>query len=620
MRKSKSMRCTEMLGSKKRMHGLSGFRAIHKWAVLLVGAALAAASLPVNLKIAEALVLLREVHVDPHSGSDTGSCGSTASPCKTLQHGVNRVAAGGIVKLARGTYTAPPGASSVLNVVFGPGESGKDFVVVGGFVPPHWDRPVPDPRLSRLDGEEQRRVVNIVSVPDLRISLENLTVERGFVNTPVDYTGEFNGGGIHCRSSNPNEPKFVQLTLRDVRVVGNKVQGYGNRAVAGGGISAYLRCWLVLERVLIADNEVIGGNAPDDSRGAQALGGGLFATMSSGVQGYGVWLLNNQVRAGNGGKGYLGNNTFDRADALGGGAAFQYNWVSLRDVYAENNEANAGSGSQFGGFGAGGGVFFEFSNATLQNVFISSNRVRGGNSSNRGGEGTGGGILAVDSHLTLKRARVVGNSATGGDGNSAGHGGGGGIYVTRSNADTVLHAENLVIAHNAARAGSGADRWGGGGGLYLQRASAYITHATFASNTVLSTMLAPAAISQGDNANMNLKHSIIAFHPSSGAAVLAHARGVVRAQNNLVWSNGAQTFGSWDGSVHESSTVSGNPKFASSHTLHIQSDSPAIDQAAGSTAQEDIDGQARPYGPQPDVGADEFVPVSRRAFIPVILR
>lgn len=568
---------------------------------------------------ASASTLLHTVHVDPVNGVDNAVCGTEVAPCRSVQQGANRVAPGGLVKLAQGTYSASnASASAVLDITFGPGDTGKDFTIQGGFMPPDWVVSTPNPALTVLDGENQRRVVNLVSVPSVRITLRNLSITRGFANTPVAYTGEFIGGGVHCRNAHPFEILFVQLTLREVNVVNNTVAGYGNKATAGGGVGAYQRCWLVLEWVQFVANQALGGNATDGSRGAQALGGGLFATKDSGVEGNGVWLLNNRAVAGSGGQGFLGSDTQDRADALGGGAAFQYNWVQLRNVVAENNEAIAGQGTQYGGFGTGGGILFEFSIGQIARAVFRENLARGGNSLNRAGEGLGGGVLLTDGQLILRQARFTHNSAVGGDGSFAGHGGGGGIYVTQNSYPTELLGENLVIAHNAASAGQGNNRWGGGAGLYVQWARAYITHATFASNTVLSTMLAPAAIVQFGNAYLSLRHSIVAFHTTGNmAAVLAHEQGAVRAESNLIWGNALIAFGQWNGTVNTSGTFTGNPHFLSDSSLHIAHNSAAVDQAFGSVTLEDLDGQARPYGARSDLGADEFVPTPFQIYAPI---
>lgn len=570
-----------------------------------------------------ASTLLQVVHVDPVNGADDTTCGTESAPCRSVQQGVNRVAPGGRVKLAQGTHRASSAsAPAVLDITFGPSDSGKDFTVQGGFVPPNWASPVPNPSLTVLDGENQRRVVNFVSVPSVRITLSNLSIVRGFVNTPVAYTGEFIGGGVHCRNDHPRDSsKYVQLTLSQVIVMSNTVRGYGNKAAAGGGVGAYLRCWLVLRDVQFLQNKVIGGNPTDGTRGAHALGGGLFATAQSGVDGERLRFERNEAIAGSGGQGFLGN-PWDRADALGGGATFQYNWVSLKFATFISNTARAGFGSQYGGFGTGGGVLFEFSDARLEDVEFLGNLALGGSSNNRGGEGHGGGILVVDSSVRLDRGFILSNQAIGGNANEAGHGGGGGIYVAQFNAPSSFHGENIVIAYNKAEAGQGINRWGGGGGIYVQNASAFLTHTTIASNTVLSTMLAPAAISQYSTGRLSLRHGIIAYHSTGQiAAVLAHEQGAVTAQNNLTWSNTPNTFGSWNGSMTHSGIIVGDPKFIGSDSLDIQADSPAIDKAVGSIASRDVLRKPRPIGTQPDLGAYEYLPpLPPRAYLPISLR
>src|SRR5437762_6500700 len=49
-----------------------------------------------------------------------------------------------------------------------------------------------------------------------------------------------------------------------------------------------------------------------------------------------------------------------------------------------------------------------------------------------------------------------------------------------------------------------------------------------------------------------------------------------------------------------------DPLFASCTNLHISSGSPMVDMAASAGVTDDIDGDARPNGAAPDIGADEI--------------
>lgn len=555
------------------------------------------------------------IHVAPY-GTDEPSCGTSQYPCRTLHYAVERMASGGIIKVAQGIYTAPEGTSAVLDLTFGPGQQGKNVTIIGGYSPPNWDDPSSDPTLTVLDGENLHRVVNIVSVPEIYVRIQGVTIRNGLVSAPSHPYGEFSGGGLYCLNDHPYDTSaFVTLELVNVVFRNNRVMGSGSVPASGGGASLYRRCRASLENVVFEENEVKGGDAVDGTRGAHVLGGGLFATASSDVTAKGLIIRRNAARAGSGGRGY-GAHEWDRADASGGGAAFQQNSVELQNVVVEENLAEAGDGSEYGGFGSGGGLFFEFSSAVVISVTIQGNEVYGGDSSTgRGGEASGGGMMATDSRLILSKLVVAGNRAMGGNGQYAGHAGGA-LYFTKAAAGNLMEVsgENLIIADNRAEAGSGQNRWGGGGGIFAQDADVSINHATIVSNSVLSTMVAPAVIALHNFAEsrVHIANSIIAFHPTSAfprAAVVAQREGdEVILENVVFWQNGGGNIAAWfEGAiVTVTNQTEGDPRLSAD--FHLQKGSVAIDRAV-SSLYTDIDGEPRPFRAGPDIGADEYVPI-----------
>lgn len=556
------------------------------------------------------------IHVST-GGSDGPSCGSPDNPCRTPQYAVEKVVSGGVIKIAQGTYTAPANATAVLDLTFGPGQQGKDLVIIGGYLPPDWDIPGDDPTLTVLDGEGTHRVINIVSVPQIRVSIQGLTVQNGLSNTPSHPDNLFSGGGLYCLNDHPYDSSaFVTVEIVNVVFKNNRVIGTGLQPASGGGASFYRRCKVFLEHVVFENNVVIGGDATDGTRGAHALGGGLFATAGSDVVAKDVIFRQNTAQAGSGGRGYR-DNEWDRADGLGGGAAFQYNSVRLQGVVAEGNVARAGNGSQYGGFGAGGGLFFEYATGIISGGEIKSNQVYGGNASNgRGGEGTGGGIMATDSDLTLSELVIAYNSEIGGSGVDAGHAGGA-LYFTKAAPSNVMRVSgaNVIVAYNQAAAGEGNNRWGGGGGIFAQDAEVIISHATIVSNSVLSTMVAPAVIALHNfsRSRVYLNNSIIAFHPTSAyprAAVISQRDGdEVTLENVVFWQNAGGDAATWfEGALLSvANPITGDPKLTPD--FHLRKGSVAIDRISLPTLHTDVDGEFRPFGRGADIGADEYVPI-----------
>lgn len=62
-----------------------------------------------------------------------------------------------------------------------------------------------------------------------------------------------------------------------------------------------------------------------------------------------------------------------------------------------------------------------------------------------------------------------------------------------------------------------------------------------------------------------------------------------------------------------------HPAWGTIGDYHLQADSPAIDAGIDIGITTDIDGDPRPWGPAPDIGADEFVP-GRSIYLPLVMR
>ncbi len=177
---------------------------------------------------------------------------------------------------------------------------------------------------------------------------------------------------------------------------------------------------------------------------------------------------------------------------------------------------------------------------------------------------------------------------------------GGGIYAYSSE----LWLVNNVIVDNQAG--------GAGAGAYLRDSSASLVHTTIARNGSIvqaaarsaGAPLAPATsngsgVYLASNTSAELVNTILADH---GVGIQAESNSFANL-NGVLWSgNGMDTAGS--GSIMTSHEVSGSPNFAGDG-YHIGSGSAAIDQGVSSSAGDDIDGDPRPMGSRPDLGADE---------------
>jgi len=218
--------------------------------------------------------------------------------------------------------------------------------------------------------------------------------------------------------------------------------------------------------------------------------------------------------------------------------------------------------------------------------------------------GTGGaGLRANDVVVTLSRNRVYSNTASG----SAG----GGIYL--SGADAVLTA-NQIYANTSDSNGGGMFLWNtdslmdnnivaanqaaAGDGLYLDSFGtprAFMRHNTIADNAGDGLYVGGFGVAM---TNTILVGHSVGIETSSAAVVTA---------TRTLW-DGAGTFTSGGGAVSQTDTFTGDPKFVNpaARDYHIGVGSAAFDAGVDSGVTADVDGDVRPMGHQPDVGADEL--------------
>lgn len=194
----------------------------------------------------------------------------------------------------------------------------------------------------------------------------------------------------------------------------------------------------------------------------------------------------------------------------------------------------------------GGGLYMIFSPAALDR-----NQILGNHSGNRGG-----GVQMLLSEARFTNTVVADNDAVGN---------GSGVYIT---AGAPVHLVHTTLARN---------HGAGGQGLYLLSGAAYLTNTIVASHTV------------GVNAASGTQVQMTATLWGSGA-----------------WANGNNTkgLGSIDlGAIN----IDGDPAFVApaSGDYHIGPLSAAIDQGVATNATHDLDGEVRPHGAAPDLGADE---------------
>jgi hypothetical protein len=358
-------------------------------------------------------------------------------------------------------------------------------------------------------------------------------------------------------------------TLEQVRLTGGKIAGFG------GGIFAQ-----------DADPVISGCHVYSNT--STSNGGGIY--IWSGDHAY---LVHNQVYSntsvsGGGGGIYVANNDYavlggnrvyrNTSHDSGGGIALMYGsymlHVSASNNYVAENTARSGRA---------GGVYL-YADGSHSMFALSGNVVISNTASQ-----DGGGLYLYLGDATFEGDTFVGNRATLR---------GGGMYLYGDEVTSV----NTVVANNQAG-------WMGAG-LYIENASAHLMHTTIARNH------------GGDDSGVyvvgtaHLTNTILVSH-SVGITV---ATGQARLEATL-WGGSDTDWGGGGGVITGTpgNNYWGDPAFVDPDGMdyHLGPGSAAIDRAVSTVVDIDIDHDPRPFGPLPDLGADEYI---GRIYLPLVLR
>jgi hypothetical protein len=218
------------------------------------------------------------------------------------------------------------------------------------------------------------------------------------------------------------------------------------------------------------------------------------------------------------------------------------------------------------------------------------------------GTGLGGGLSFWFCPATLNGNTIVSNTATLNPGSL---GEGGGLRFRGGNPFTLT---NNLVADNHATAGGGA--WLAG--HPAEHALGRLLH-----NTIADNLGGGQGVFMHEDATLVLTNTIIAGHDGAGIAVNASCTATLEA--TLWYDNGMDTDG--EGTIFTGTVnVAGGPSFAAPDVwdYHLTSGSPAIDAGVEAGVTSDLDGEPRPQGDAPDIGADEFRYF--QVYLPLVLR
>ena len=281
----------------------------------------------------------------------------------------------------------------------------------------------------------------------------------------------------------------------------------------------------------------------------------------------------------------------------GGGLGFYWGNATVRDCLIEDNVASTTSS------GYGGGVYFRYDAPTLCDNIIQDNVA------SMTDQGYGGGVASHSSALTMERNNVRRNVANKVNTNPSWKAYGGGIFLYGTT-DPLLR--NNVVADNRL-VGSG-----DGSGLYLAYTDLRLLHVTLARNTGGNGQGVYAV----NGATVGMTNTIVVSHAvgveASGAGTVIDLAATLWGTG--AWANGDDVLTTCGGVVNTTAPELWEmPGFvdAEDRDYHINAGSAAVDAGIAAGVLHDIDGDRRPMGTAPDLGADEF---GLMLFLPLILR
>ncbi len=529
-------------------------------------------------------------HYVAPTGTDSGDCSNSNTPCRTVQYALDQAGSGDTVKIAAGTYTGS--GSQVVNIA-------KNITLIGGYAPPDWTNSSPQANATVLDGQNARRVVNITS--STIVTLEGLQVVNG--------NGDL-GGGLYANSST--------LTLTNNLFRANAATN------SGGGAKLYDSTATVTCNIFERNTAATSGGGVDVTWGDLTLSHNTFLNNTGGKYGGGLntgginaghtYLITHNV--------FQGNVASPSRSGYGGGARVtspsDATVVISHNQFLQNVASSSSTTDTDGG--RGGGLYMRGPALISNNLFQDN-----WGATARNIPGYGGGLF-LEGAIQVEGNRFLGNRAAryaGGNYTYEAFGGGVFVYVGSS-----VTMRNNILASNGYCAdcnwNSNAE-WYRGGGAVAVAESYYQTQLYLYHNTIADNQ--SSAVLNKNGATLSLSHNILSGHNFDLTNVRAD-NGVCPATtaDYTLW------FPARDVLVRDAKNQCaaptttndfiGDPAFTASparptvrrlsapDNYHLSPTSQAIDKGPGSGVTVDIDGNPRPMGAAYDLGADEYSDVN----------
>ena len=548
------------------------------------------------------------------AGTDTPTCGSVATPCRTVQYAIGLASPTDEILVASGIYTDPAGTVAALD---------KSLTLQGGW---NADFSTYDPTLfpTTLDARRMGSVISITGQTDAPITA---TID-GFIITRGDASSQaVKGGGLYSRYANPtiinnvftnniaNSVHYftgdgggLYLThsegvaiIRDNTFISNTAAITGGWGQGGAIYSEYSSPQIIGN--VISNNIANGFIAIPGARSIGGNGGGIVVyngltntTVISGNQ-----ILNNIGSTGEHGTGggltlgrgamLVQNNTVHGNIACsngygsGGGIFLSANAgaVTITDNLVENNNAGTAAVATSNSSSRGGGIFLEYMLAPGP-VVVENNTVIG-NVAATANIGNGGGIYLRNSEgaTTIRNNRILSNTGSIGNWSI-----GGGLYVSESSVATIT---GNLIENNVASAAL-YPQVGAGGGLATQsnHPGVFIHHNTIRNNVAASNGWGEAGgyFSRSDEAlifeNNTIENNSGAFnHTAFGGGAYLESSAVALRHNTLQNNAASIVDGHGGGAFVYFSTTTLNANTIISNTSAVSTSATGIGSGGGLT-------------------------------------
>jgi predicted outer membrane repeat protein len=394
------------------------------------------------------------------------------------------------------------------------------------------------------------------------------TITGNFANGTGENDG---GGGLYLESSNSGIQENIIRTNQGTRGGGAYLFSFSNASLTkntvaqnnasqdGGGV--YIKL----------SNASLTENAITENTTAQGNGGGVYVKLS------GAQLAKNTVI----------NNT---ASLAGGGVYLDESGAALEEDSIQSNRARNGGGvylfrSNTARFGKvtirdnqadinGGGLYLNLSNIPLEDHVIEDNTAGS----------SGGGLYLEESLVSLNRNIIRRNQA----GER-----GGGVAITKRSHATL--GSNAIVDNQAGVTGSG---------VYVAGSRPTLVHTTLARNIGGDGTGVVAETQEGAPSTVTLVNSILA---NQSLAVRAAVDNTISLTATL-----------WDGNqinwkLDAGAILTGSAKLNffgearfKDDGMHLQKDSKAVSVGIVTDVSRDVDGDGRPQGNGPELGADEL--------------